>query len=181
MQKSHNFKGKIMFSPLASVEKRPLMSYFSEAVDTSLDQTIMSSFDFLNFSPEEKKQLSSRHRKVLNSYRHINPFALNGDAKILIDEINKCKTDLLVIEASDYGAYICLAAIYSGKLSSNKKIEFHFAGSPLALFPESLLKNAPKKLQHKIIFQVTETCWLSPFKSLYANQQIKCLYHRKAA
>jgi hypothetical protein len=181
MQKSHSFKGKIMFSPVESVEKKLLMSYISEGVDAGFEQTIMSSFSFLNISPEEKKQLSSRHRKMLNNYRHINPFALNADATELIDQISKCKSKTIVVEASDYGAYICLAALYSGKLSVDKKIEFQFAGSPLALFPKSFLKNAPKNIQHKIVFQVADNCWLSPFKSLYANNQIKCLYHRKAA
>lgn len=181
MQKSYSFKGKILFTPIDSVEKKVLMTYMSEGVDAGFDQTIMSSFNSLNITPEEKKHLSTRHRKMLNNYRHINPFTLNVDAIELIEQISKCKSHTIVIEASDYGAYICLAALYSGKLSSNKKIEFHFAGSPLALFPKTLMKNTSKNTAHKIVFQVSENCWLSPFKSLYANNQIKCLYHRKAA
>jgi hypothetical protein len=180
MQKSHNFKGKILFSPLDHAEKKTLMSYYSEGIEAGFEQTIMASFDFLNFSAEEKKNLSARHRKMLNNYRQINPFALNVDAKELIEQITKCKDSHLVIEANDYGAYICLAALYSGKLPSNKKIEFHFQAAPLALFPKNFLKNPPKDKNHKIVFSVTENCWLSPFRSLYSNNLIKCAYKKAA-
>lgn len=180
MQKSHNFKGKILFSPEAKSMKKTLMNYSTEPLEAGFDQTMMSSFDFLNFSPEEKKQLSTRHRRVLNHYRQISPFSLNADAKALIDQIIKCKSDTLVIEAHDYGAYICLAALYSGKLPESKKIEFHFEGSPLALFPKSLLKNSPKNFAHKIVFKVSENSWLSPFSTLYSNDQIKCFYLKAA-
>lgn len=180
MQKSQNFKGKILFSNEERAEKKTLMSYSSEPIEVGFEETIMASFDFLNFSPEEKKQLSSRHRKVLSSYRQINPFALNMDAKDLIDQISKCKNDKLVIEAHDYGAYICLAALYSGKLPQNKTIEFHFASSPIALFPKSFLKTPPKNSEHKIVFSVSEDCWLSPFSTLYCNDNIKCFYLKAA-
>ena len=177
---SHNFKGKIMFSPEAHGEKKKLMSYYAEPLETDFDQMIMASWEFLNFSQEEKMQLSTKHRKVLNSYRQINPFALNVDAQELIEQIKKCKSNHMVIEANDYGAYICLAALYSGKLPPNKKIEFQFAASPIALFPKIMLKNAPKTNAHKIVFNVQENCWLSPFSTLTSNEKIKCFYLKAA-
>jgi hypothetical protein len=180
MQKSHNFKGKILFSPEAKSMKKTLMSYHTKLLVVGFDQTMMSSFNFLKFSSDEKKQLSTRHRKVLNHYRQISPFTLNADAKALIEQIIKCKSDSLVIEAHDYGAYICLAALYSGKLPTTKKIEFHFESSPLALFPKSLLKNSPKNFDNKIVFKVSENSWLSPFSTLYSNDQIKCFYLKAA-
>lgn len=180
MQKPQNFSGKILFSHEKKSMKKTLMSYQTEPMEAGFEHTMMSSFDFLNFSPEEKKQLSTRHRIVLNNYRQINPFALNVDARELIEQIAKCKSSTLIIEAHDYGAYICLAALYSGKLPSNKKIEFHFEESPLALFPKSLLKNSPKNHDHKIVFRVCEKSWLSPFSTLYSNDQIKCFYLKAA-
>ncbi len=177
---SHNFKGKILFSPEAHGDQKTLMSYYAEPLEAGFDQTIMASWDFLNFSDEEKKMLSTKHRKRLNNYRHINPFALNVDAKELIENIKKCKSDSLVIEAHDYGAYICLAALYSGKLPENKKIEFQFAGSPIALFPKTMMKNVHKSSEHKIYFQVKENCWLAPFSTLYSNDKIKCFYLKAA-
>lgn len=177
---SHNFKGKILFSPEALGEKKTLMSYYAEPLEVAFDQTIMSSWDFLNFSHEEKKQLSTKHRKMLNSYRHINPFALNVDAQDLIAQIKKCKSEHMVIEAHDYGAYICLAALYSGKLPTNKKIEFQFEGSPIALFPKTMIKTASKNIAHKIIFKVIENSWLAPFSTLTSNEKIKCFYLKAA-
>ena len=180
MHKSQNFKGKIFFSPEAHNEKKALMSYDTEVMEVGFEQTMMSAFDFLNFSAEEKKHLSKRHRKVLSSYCHINPFALNSDAKELVDLISKCKSDILVIEARDYGAYICLAALYSGQLPSHKKIEFHFENAPLALFPKSFLKNPPKHIKHKIVFNLAPDCWLKPFSTLCSNDLIKCFYLKAA-
>nr|BDT29221.1 hypothetical protein BHI3_26870 [Bacteriovorax sp. HI3] len=180
MNKSSNFKGKIFFSADSFATKKTLMSYYAEPLEMSFDQTIMSSFDFLNLNPDEKKQLSSRHRKMLNNYRHINPFALNVDAQEFVESIAKCKSDKIIIHANDYGAYICLAALYSGKIPSDKKIEFHFESSPLALFPKTFLKNTPKT-DHKIVFHVQEDSWLGPFSTLYSNDKIKCFYRPKAA
>lgn len=181
MQKSSNFKGKIFFSSDDFAAKKTLMSYYTEPLEVSFDQTIMSSFDFLNLNPEEKKQLSNKHRMLLNSYRQINPFALNVDAQDFIAQVTKCKGEKMVIHAHDYGAYICLAALYSGKLPANKKIEFHFESSPIALFPKSFLKNMPKVADHKIVFHVEENSWLGPFATLYNNEKIKCFYRPKAA
>lgn len=152
------------------------MSYYSEPLQVAFDQTILSSFDSLNLNPEEKRQLSINHRKILNSYRHLNPFALNVDAQEFIEHVTRCKNDKMTIYAHDYGAYICLAALYSGKLPLNKKIEFHFTSSPLALFPKTFFKETPKSSEHKIVFHVEDDSWLRPFSSLYNNERIKCTY-----
>ncbi len=180
MQKSHNFQGKILFSENMRAAKKTLMSYYAEPMEAGFEQNIMSAFDFLNLKMEEKKQLSTKHRKMLNHYRQINPFALNVDAQDFINHITECASEKLVIEAHDYGAYICLAALYSGKLPKNKKIEFHFKSSPLALFPKTLLKSPPKESEHKIVFHVQENSWLTPFSTLYSNDKIKCFYLKAA-
>lgn len=180
MQKPYNFQGKILFSENERSAKKTLMSYYAEPLAVEFEQNIMSSFDFLNLKMEEKKQLSTKHRKMLNHYRQINPFALNVDAQDFVNQVINCPTDKLIIEAQDYGAYICLAALYSGKLPKNKKIEFHFEGSPLALFPKTLLKSPPKNFDHKIVFHVQANSWLSPFTTLYSNDKIKCFYLKAA-
>lgn len=173
MSKSINFKGKIQFVG----GKTSVMKYsepsFKEGFEENLYDTMMASFENINFSAEEKKQLSRTHRKMINYYRHISPFSLNTDAKLLIAAINQSKENHVVIEANHYGAYICLAALYSGKLSEHKKIEFILEKAPLALFPKAFMKTEPKDRLHKVIFHLSEDCWLSPFSSLYNNQQIK--------
>lgn len=171
MQKVQHFKGKIFFYEDPKAAKKPLMSYAATPMNVGFDQTMLSSFDFLNFTAEEKKRLSKKHRDLLSSYKHINPFALNADALVLIEHINNCKGQKIKIEASAYGAYICLAALYSGKLSSDKSFEFVLEGAPLALFPQTLLKK--KDHSHKIILRLSDDCWLKPFTSLCQHEKIK--------
>lgn len=180
MNKSINLKGKIQFVG----EKISVMKYatptFKEGFEENLCDTMMASFENLNFSTEEKKQLSRSHRKMINYYRHISPFSLNADAKQLVMAINQSNKTSVVIEANHYGAYVCLAALYSGKLSENKKIEFILEQAPLALFPKALMKSEPKDRIHKVVFNLSEDCWLSPFSSLYNNQRIKYSLMKKA-
>lgn len=172
MSKSINIKGKIQFV----TGKKTLMKYADPSLEAGFEEnlydTMMANFLHLNFSLEEKKQLSRSHRQMLNYYRHINLFSLNSDAKNLISAINQSKEKRFVIEANNYGAYVCLAALYSGKLPENKKIEFILENAPLALFPKAFIKAEPK-MQHKVVFRLSEDCWLSSFSSLYNNQGIK--------
>jgi hypothetical protein len=173
MNKSSNFKGKIQFvGPKSSIMKYSSPS-FHEDFEEKLCDTMMASFESMQFSTEEKKHLSRNHRKLINYYRHISNLSLESDAKQLVLAINHSKQTQFVIEANHYGAYVCLAALYSGKLSSDKKIEFILEKAPLALFPESFMKFEPKNPLHKVIFHLSEDCWLSPFSSLYNNQKIK--------
>jgi hypothetical protein len=177
MSKPIIFKGKIQFVGAKATEKNTLMKYadptFKEGFEESLTDTMMASFENLKLTVDEKKHLSRSHRKMLNYYRHLNPFSLNMDANKLILEINQSKQTHVVIEANHYGAYICLAALYSGKLSQDKKIEFILEKAPLALFPKAFIKSEPKVSLHKVVFNLSEDCWLSPFSSLYNNQRIK--------
>lgn len=179
MSKSINFKGKIQFVG----EKTSVIKYaspsFKEGFEENLCDTMMASFLSLNFSAEEKKHLSRSHRKMINYYRHINPFSLKTDANQLVSTINQSKQNHFVIEANHYGAYVCLAALYSGKLSEDKKIEFILEKAPLALFPKSFMKSEPKDRLHKVVFHLSEDCWLSPFSSLYNNQRIKYSLSKK--
>lgn len=180
MQKPSAFKGKIFFSSKASKEwKKTLMSYQTTTSEVDFDQNMMVAFDYLNLSAEEKKQLSVGHRKILNYYRNVNPFNLNHDALELINQIKNCKNKTIFIKAYDYGAYICLAALYSGQLPTDKQIEFHLEESPIALFPKSLIKKSPKD-EHKVLFHIGEDCWLKPFSTLCSNEKIKCFYLKAA-
>jgi hypothetical protein len=173
MNKSENFKGKIQFIGEYSSIVQYVTPSLEKGFEEKLCDTMMVSFENLNLSSEEKKHFSRNHRKLINYYRHIDPVALNRDALQLISTINQSDQSNIVILANHYGAYICLAALYSGKLSTLKKIEFILEKAPLALFPESFMKAKPKSSLHKIVFQVSEDCWLNPFSSLYKNLRIK--------
>lgn len=186
MSKPIIFKGKIQFVDSKTSHKKTSIKYasptFKEGFEDNITDTMMASFRSLNLTEVEKKQLSRSHRKMLNCYRHLNPFSLNADAKNLILEINQSKHTHIVIEANHYGAYVCLAAFFSGKLSKEKKIEFNLEKAPLALFPKSLMKTEPKNNLHKVVFRLSDDCWVSPFTTLYSNQKIKySLKSKKAA
>lgn len=177
MSKPVSFKGRILFVLGAGNRKTIPLKYaepvFNDGFEDNLAETMMVSFENLNLTAEEKKNLSRTHRKMLNYYRHVSPFSLNGDAKRLIDEINQSTESKMTIEAAQYGAYVCLAALYSGKLDSSKKIEFILEKAPLALFPKTFMKSKNVLDHHKVIFRLSDDCWLSPFSTLYNNDKIK--------
>lgn len=177
MSKSISFKGKILFLNASASRKNTYLKYgqpsFKDGFEDNLADSMMASFDHLNLTTEEKKILSRSHRKMLNYYRHLSPFSLNMDAKKLINEINQSKQTHFEIHADHYGAYICLAALYSGKISPDKKVEFTLEGAPLALFPKAFIKSEPKMSHHKVTFCLSDDSWISPFTSLYSNQKIK--------
>lgn len=177
MSKPSSLKGKILFLNTKNFRKNTSLKYKNPAIqqkiNESITDTMMSSFEALNFTSEEKKILSLSHRKLLNSYRQINLFSLKLDAQKLVNEINKSKLSFITIEAHDYGAYVCLAALYSGNLSDDKKIEFILENAPLALFPKVLIKAESHSKKHKVSFRVNNNCWMRPFKTLYQNQKVK--------
>jgi hypothetical protein len=177
MSKTVSFKGRILFVSGTEDRKMTPLKYagpnFDEGFEDTLTDSMMVSFEHLKLTNDEKKILSRSHRKMLNYYRHVSPFSLNGDAKKLIAEINQCCDSKIVIEAVHYGAYVCLAALYSGKLDSSKKIEFILEKAPLALFPKNFIKSKSTLAHHKVTFRLSDDCWLSPFSSLYNNDNIK--------
>lgn len=180
MNKSNSLKGKIQFVGGKSSTIKYSAPTMEAGFEDNICDTMMGSFENIKFSSEEKKQLSRSHRKIINYYRHLNPFSLNADAKQLISMINSSRENQFVIKANQYGAYICLAALYSGKLSDHKKVEFILENAPLALFPKALMKAKPKDRLHKIVLKLSEDSWLSPFTSLYDNQMIKYSFAKKS-
>lgn len=185
MRKHNQINGEIHFvgsvMPFSKLVKPTLENGYVEG----MFDTMMVNFNFLNLSKAEKKKLSKNHRQLINCYTHLNPFALNHDAKELISAISHSQEKNLVIKATNYGAYVCLAALYSGLLP-DKKIEFQLEDAPIALFPRVFMKSPPKEQLHKVSLKVSEKSWLCPFMSLYQNRMINCIqgsntYSRKKA
>ena len=180
MRTPSSFKGQINFISADKAQKKVLMDYFLEVNESAIDQIIMSSFMDLKFSPEEKKSLSSNTRKKLNNYRQLNPLAINFEAEELIKKIKSCRDESFTIEAHEVGVFICLTALFSGNFPQNKKIEFHFNGAPLALFPKKLCKEATRNAKAKIVYKIEENSWLKPFETLVTHEYIKCHYLKSA-
>ena len=72
----------------------------------------------------------------------------------------------MVIQADEVGAYICLAAIFSGKLPPDAPWEFELRAMPLQLFPSFFVKDKQEGKKRKIRFILEEDCWLKPLKGL---------------
>lgn len=182
MKKPQSLKGNIFFIKQKATGKKLSVRFADPYSDInyeeSISESMISCFENLNLTVAEKQKLSLGHRKKLNYFKHLNVFFLNQDAKKLIEQINDSEENDLVIEAQSYGAYICLAALYSGRISPEKKVEFIIEKAPLALFPKVLIKHMPNTKRLKLTMLMSDDCWLAPFESLYTNEQIKCNFSK---
>ncbi len=183
MSKPNLLKGKILILGNKATHKKTSIVYsdpYSEEIfEDKITDAMISSFEHLKLTSQEKQKLTRGHRRMLNYFRFLNPFLVNSEAKKLIEEINHSNLDHIQVEAHMYGAYICLAALYSGKLSAEKKIDFYIEKAPLALFPKALIKKEPSYKHHKVTLRISKNCWLSPFESLYVNHKIKFAIDRE--
>ncbi len=175
---SKAFSGKILFkgNPKAKQKRKntsTLLKFEMAMFTNDFSDTFMSNFRDLNLTEKEKKSLSRAHRDLIGQYKKISPFSLNKDKNNLLQAIESSKETSITIEASEYGAYICLAAAYSGKLPENKKIKFVLSSSPIALFPKSFVKNEDLPNNCEIIYCIKSEHWFDNFESLYQNDFLK--------
>lgn len=130
-----------------------------------LQEVMMCNFKNIDFCEKEKHDLCATHRQIIRNYQEINKSELDELAKELIVIINSLNDEVIDIEASDAGTFICLAAIYSGKIK-NKDIIFHLSSSPINLFNRKLIKNKNAVKNVKINFCVKQESWLRNYESL---------------
>ena len=178
MQNKNKFKGHVYFHN-GSESKKILMKYELTCPEDQFHQFMMNSFKNLDFSFKEKAKLTRTHRRNLYQYLNLNLFELNQNANQWIELINNSKQNEINIEAYEYGAFICLTALYSGKLSKNKKINFNFDKSPLALFPSTLIKKNPAKA-HQLAYQAKLGSWINNFETLYRYKSIDDKFKKSA-
>lgn len=178
MKSFSHFKGSIFLLNQTSL-KKTLFKYETSAQKFEFHQSMMSSFRGVELSSEEKQKLSHQHRKNLYYYLNINLFELTRDAVRLVDIINNAKDDQLYIEASDYGAFVCMAAVYTGKIVEDKKINFIFTNSPVSLFPKNLHRKNPHKNSH-FHYQTSTNSWVNNFQSLYQQTELQFKYSQVA-
>ena len=72
----------------------------------------------------------------------------------------------------DKGKLLCVGEIW--KKSANTGI------MGCTQYNDEKEANPAKNKDHKIVFRVCENSWLSPFSTLYSNDQIKCFYLKAA-
>ena len=159
------FKGKIKVSCTGKRAKSKLDFSFT-TTDFTIDQVVMANFDDLNFSNDEKRNLSAKYRQIIKQYQNLNPKELKKFSKDLMKMINQLDSDEITIEACDAGAFICLNTIFSGKLPKNKDIYFNLQSVPLKLFPQSLISDSKAINGVSVCLKNPSTSWMREVKSL---------------
>lgn len=163
MATAHPFKGQIRIFCDTSKERNLTFNVPEE--DLPFSESLMSCYTKLKLTPEEKRDLSLNHRKIIHQYQKL-------DDQVVLMYVDKFINALptsrkrIKIETSDFGSYICLAAIHSGKIPEDLKISFELENSPVELFPKKFVKKALNS-KSKVKFTYSENSWVRPFKSLY--------------
>lgn len=154
------FKGKIC----ESTSNKVLCNFTIAAPPVDMKDKLMFNFKNILFSNSEKRYLTSTIREKIYAYQHLNEKEIMAHAQRLIEQINKSSDTNLHIEASEVGAYICLAAAYSGKINKNKKVTFSLSSFPVMIFPKNLSKSCNKNTFVRMTLK--DNCWLKQFSTL---------------
>lgn len=134
--------------------------------EITMADTLMSEFSHLGLSPEEKNKLSRNHREYFCSFKFLKEKDIKKMTNELISNLSELKNEPLVISASEAGVFICLAAIFSGKLPQNVEWRFELEEFALPLFPKELVKKSSAADSYDISFKFNESGYIKPFPSL---------------
>ncbi len=166
--------GKILFRESNyHTSKKELKNLQTPSIELNFHDFLMSNFSELQLSDKEKQLLTNHHRQMLCLYKKLPPNILREDKTKLLSLINEQKNKEITISASEYGAYVCLAVAFSGKIPDHKTIHFTLENSPLALFPKELLvkKSLPKNLF--IEYAQDPKAWVDHFDALLKLKEVK--------
>ncbi len=170
------FDGKIILnnqtinttlSPSTSTSKK-IMNIKLNMPTIDFEDTLMKHFKSLGLNGQERGQLSLNHRKEICAYKNVDQRSLSGAIKNLCKKINEEPADHIIIEADDFGSYVCLATIFSGKINSNKVIHCELYNVPIKLFPPNLIPNKFKNSNITVNINYEHEHWLTSFKTLHA-------------
>ncbi len=132
----------------------------------SMADTLMSEFSHLGLSSDEKNKLSRQHREYFCSFKLLTEKDIKKSRQELIKMLKDFQNEALVIKASETGALICLAAIFSGQLPQNTEWRFELEEIPLPFFPKELIKKSTAAQSFEISFKYHENGALKPFPTL---------------
>ena len=145
---------------------KPEAISFSAAIsDPHLCDLLMSEFTPLGLATHEKRELSRRDREQLCRFRNLDNNDLKKHATKVLKAFSKISSGSeVVISASDVGAYVCLAAIYSGELPDHITLSFKLKDIPVKLFPKELVHTG---MPHNVDIDVysEENSWISRFQT----------------
>ncbi len=134
--------------------------------EITIADTLMSEFSHLGLSSIEKNKLSRQHREYFCSFKFLKESEIKKMRAALVRDLKPFKDESLVISASEGGALICLAAIFSGELPQNVDWRFELEELALPLFPKELIKNYSAAQSFEITFKYHEKGFIKSFPSL---------------
>jgi hypothetical protein len=158
-------KGTIIIQ--TSDQKKHRWEYVYKTPCPKIKDTLMSEFNNLELNHEEKQQLTLNHRKKLFRFLQLHNKAITSLTNKFVKELKQYRDESIKILAKEEGAHICLAALFSGKLSGQMDWKFEFSDVPLKLFPEKLIKKPGMAQMYDISFSLDQNSWLRPFQTLY--------------
>jgi len=163
MASTHPFKGQIK---LVSGSKKKLMNFELPQEEMPFSETLMTSYSNLNLTPAEKRDLSLRHRRIIHQYQSVDDQVILKYVDQFINALPRQKDNKINVKTKDFGSYICLMAISSGKIPDSLNVCFELEDTPVGLFPKKLFK---KVLSKNIVikFVLSKDSWVKPFKSIY--------------
>lgn len=131
-----------------------------------ITETFMSQFKELPLNAVEKRNLSQSNRYELKFFKSLEEDDIHPLVEDFINGIKSYYGKPMIVEASSTGAFLCLAAILSGKLPKNQNWTFELTDLPVAVFPEHLIKSPQSLEEHHINFQFHPNCWMNSFPTL---------------
>jgi hypothetical protein len=131
-----------------------------------ITETFMSQFKELPLNQNEKKGLSQNNRYELKFYRSIEEDDLIPVIDSFVHDLKMYYGKPLIVEASSTGAFLCLAAILSGKLPKDQNWTFELTDFPVAVFPENLIKSPNSLENYHINFQFHPNSWMNAYPTL---------------
>lgn len=163
MATSHPFKGQIK---LVSGSKKNLMNFELPEEELPFCETLMTSYSNLKLTSEEKRELSFKHRKIIHQYQSVDDQVILKYVDQFISALPKTKNNKVNVKTKDFGSYICLMAISSGKIPETLNVCFELEDTPVGLFPKKLFKKVLSK-NIAVKFVLSKDSWVKPFKSIY--------------
>lgn len=158
------FKGKI--ETFCSDQKSKTLNFdVTPNKQPKMNEVLMVNFKKYHLTPQEKRNLSQKHRETILAYQSISTESLDQYVQKLLNLFEAKSEEVLHVKASDFGAFICLAAIFSHSFPVKKKITFHLTSMPLSLFPKKWARNKKVAQNIEICFD-EDVCWEGNFKSL---------------
>ncbi|OUR98508.1 hypothetical protein A9Q84_03600 [Halobacteriovorax marinus] len=163
MATSHPFKGQIK---LVSGSQKSHMDFEVPEEDLPFSETLMNSYSGLKLTMEEKRELSLKHRKIIHQYQSIDDEVVLKYVKRFINALPRPTNKKIKVKTKDFGSYICLMAISSGKIPDSLNLCFELEDTPVGLFPKKLLKKVLSK-NIAVKFILSKNSWVKPFKTIY--------------